>query len=105
MRDSARVLDPQEIDHAVLEGMSRHKLVGVGVGVVVDEEPAFSRGYGVADLAEQRPVSSETIFRIGSVAKVITAVGLMRLWEEGRLQLDDPVNDHLKAFRLAHPDP
>src|SRR5207302_1437005 len=68
-------------------------------------ELALSKGYGLANVAEARPITPRTVFRIGSVSKTITAIGLMRLWEAGHFQLDDPVNDYLKAFRVEHPDP
>ena len=100
-----RFLDPVAIDDAVIDGMNRHKLVGVGVGVVVDGDLAFQKGYGLANVAEARPLTPRTVFRIGSVSKTVTAIGLMRLWEAGHFRLDDPVNDHLKAFRVEHPDP
>src|SRR5207245_3851301 len=67
-------------------------------------ELAFGKGYGLADAVGKREVTTNSIFRIASISKTITAVGLMRLWEAGRFQLDDPVNDRLKAFRIEHPD-
>jgi CubicO group peptidase (beta-lactamase class C family) len=45
------------------------------------------------------------VFRIGSISKTFTAIGLMQLWEEGRFGLDDPVNGYLRAFQVRHRDP
>ena len=50
-------------------------------------------------IASLGPVERETIFRIYSMTKPIVSVGLMTLYEEGRLQLDDPVSQYLPPFR------
>jgi CubicO group peptidase (beta-lactamase class C family) len=55
--------------------------------------------YGRRDLEAGTPVEPETIFRIYSMTKPIVSVGLMTLYEEGRLQLDDPVAQYLPQFR------
>jgi CubicO group peptidase (beta-lactamase class C family) len=55
--------------------------------------------YGQRDLEAGTPVEPETIFRIYSMTKPIVSVGLMTLYEEGRLQLDDPVAQYLPQFR------
>jgi CubicO group peptidase (beta-lactamase class C family) len=55
--------------------------------------------YGRRDLEAGAPVERETIFRIYSMTKPIVSVGLMTLYEEGRLQLDDPVEQYIPQFR------
>jgi len=49
-------------------------------------------------------VTADTVFRIMSISKTFTAVALMQLWEQGKFQLDDPINQHLKGIRVEHPD-
>ena len=60
-------------------------------------------GVGLADFATRRPVDPDTVFRIGSISKTMTALGVMQLVEEGRVALDDPVNEHLRGFRVEGP--
>ena len=55
--------------------------------------------YGLRDLEAGTPVEPETIFRIYSMTKPIVSVGLMTLYEEGRVQLDDPVTQYIPQFR------
>src|SRR5207245_11058910 len=55
--------------------------------------------YGRRDLEAGTPVEPETIFRIYSMTKPIVSVGLMTLYEEGRLQLDDPVAQYIPPFK------
>jgi CubicO group peptidase (beta-lactamase class C family) len=55
----------------------------------------------VADIVSGRPVSEHTVFRVGSLTKVITAVAVLQLCEQGAVDLDAPADDHLRAFRLV----
>ena len=94
-----------EIDTLVIDAMNEHTLPGAAVGIVRDGELIYAKGFGLADFKEQRPVTADTVFRIGSISKTFTAIGLMQLWEQGKFDLDDPVNDYLKAFQIQHSDP
>ena len=90
-------------DDLIVEVMNRRATVGLAVGVVHDGELVYAKGFGMADTATQRPVTTDTVFRIGSTSKTLTAIGLMQLWEEGRFDLDDPVAQHLRAYEFVQP--
>jgi CubicO group peptidase (beta-lactamase class C family) len=92
-------------DELVVEAMNDDGVPGAGVGIVSSSETVYAKGFGLADVAQERPVTPKTAFRIGSIAKTMTAVGLMQLWEQGLFDLDDPVNRYLRAYRVKHPDP
>ena len=77
---------------------------GLTVGIQVGDEPVFARAYGYADLDARREMTLETRFRIASHSKLFTATAVMRLVDEGRLQLDDRVRAHLDWFR-SNDDP
>src|SRR5271167_849839 len=62
-------------------------------GRIVDE-----KSYGNADLASQKPMQKDAIFRIFSMTKPITGVAMMMLYEEGKWQLNDPVSRHIPEF-------
>ncbi len=87
----------------VAEQMTYRHQPGLSVGIVHDQELVWSRGFGVADVAEQRPAGPDTVYRIGSVSKTFTATALMLLRDEGRLRLDDPVRKHLPWFEYRNP--
>jgi CubicO group peptidase (beta-lactamase class C family) len=61
----------------------------------------LARGYGVADREAGAPATAHTIYAIGSLSKQFTAVAIMKLYEEGRLQLDEPVTKYLPEFRAS----
>jgi CubicO group peptidase (beta-lactamase class C family) len=106
------VIDPQPahmdyaIDEAALNAvvdgiLNRRPAVGLAVGVVRNGRLRYFRGHGVADIASNRPVTEDTVFRIGSITKTFTAIAVMQLWEQGHIDLDAPANDYLRAYRLV----
>jgi len=92
-----------EVD--AVEFMNKYALSGMGVGVVQDGKLIYAKGFGLADASTNKAVTPDTIFRIGSISKTFTAIGIMQLWEKGKFKLDDPVNSFLKSFQVLHPDP
>lgn len=89
-----------DLDARIDEILARHPSVGLALGVVRDGRLAFFRGHGLADIASRTPITEDTVFRIGSVTKTMTAIAVMQLWEQGRVDLDAPANRYLRAFRL-----
>lgn len=98
-------IDAAEADALVIDAMNEHALPGLAVALVSRDGVLYSRGFGLADAADGREVTPDTVFRIGSISKTFTAIGLMQLWEQGRFGLDEPVNRYLRAFQVRHRDP
>jgi CubicO group peptidase (beta-lactamase class C family) len=63
---------------------------GFAVGIVLEGELVYARGFGVRDVASGVPVDTNTVFRIASMTKSFTALGVLKLRDEGRLSLDGP---------------
>ncbi|MFH1764896.1 MAG: serine hydrolase domain-containing protein [Gemmatimonadota bacterium] len=78
---------------------------GVSAAVVYDQEVLWSAGFGLADIESQRPATPATMYSICSISKLFTSVAAMRLRDEGKFRLDDPVSSLLPWFQLenAHP--
>jgi CubicO group peptidase (beta-lactamase class C family) len=68
--------------------------------VVRDGSLAWFQGHGVADIESGTPVSEDTVFRIDSITKTITAIAVMQLWEQGLVDLDAPASGYLRGYRL-----
>jgi serine beta-lactamase-like protein LACTB len=68
-----------EIEKAVSSFMSANSIPGVGAAVVLDGQPLWSEGFGMADLANYSPATSSTLFRLGSISKPITATAILQL--------------------------
>lgn len=83
-------------DATLVPQMAEDHVVGATVAVVADGELRFARGYGLANLAENRPVEVDrTLFFPGSVGKLFTWTAVMQLVEQGKLDLHTDVNDYL----------
>ena len=78
------------------------EMPGLAIGIARGGRTFLARGYGFADLAERRRITTKSMFHIASVTKPVTATGIMMLVEEGRIALDAPVNRYLD-FSVANP--
>lgn len=91
-------------DHLVekLGDAAINKRIGSAALVLVqDGEIAAEHGFGVANAETQAPVKSDqTLYKVASVSKAVTAWGVMKLVEDGKLNLDEPVMRHLKRWRF-----
>ena len=90
-------------DPAVLARLTDDARVGLGVpglsaAVAVGEAVVWAQGFGTADLEQQVPVRTETVFRIASISKPITATAVMQLVERGLVSLDTQSGNQLNGF-------
>lgn len=98
---ATRPLDDARLATVIGEVLHRHPAGGLAVGVVGPGGLEFFSGSGVADTARGTPITQHTVFRIGSISKTFTAIAVMQLREQDLLDLDDPVGEHLRSYRLA----
>jgi len=80
--------------------MKEWKVPGMAVAVVEDGQVILAKGYGYRDLENKQPVTSKTLFAIGSVTKSMTVTILGMLSDEGKIDWDQPVQEILPEFRL-----
>jgi CubicO group peptidase (beta-lactamase class C family) len=95
-------------DRLIPELMERYGIAGAAVAVSRNGRLVFARGYGYADKEAREPVAPDALFRLASVSKPITAVAILKLVEEGKLNLDAKALDilsHLKPAPGAQVDP
>jgi CubicO group peptidase (beta-lactamase class C family) len=79
------------------------KLPGLAVGVIENGRLAYSRGFGIMKLGENRPVTPQTLFHMASITKPFVATSIMQLVEQGKVDLDAPVVRYLPYFKLHDP--
>ena len=89
---------PELNARAVAKELLSHGIPGLSLAVAVDGQIVYSEGFGYADLEERVPVWATTKFRIGSVSKPLTAVALVQLVEQGKIDLDAPVQKYVPTF-------
>ncbi len=81
-------------DRVMIELMTKYSIVGGSLSATKEGRLVYARGFGLADKEANQPVQPESLFRIASISKPITAVAILKLYEEGKLDLD------AKAFKL-----
>jgi CubicO group peptidase (beta-lactamase class C family) len=97
-QDKLSLAAHQQIENAVSKFMAANGAPGISVAVVKNGEFAWSGGFGMADLENFVPATSQTLYRLASVSKPITAVVAMQLWQQGKLDLDAPVQKYCPTF-------
>lgn len=79
------------------------QLPAISVALVDDQQIVWAQGFGYADPEAKVPATASTIYRVGSVSKLFTDIGIMQLVERGELQLDAPITDYLQDFHPRNP--
>ncbi|MEO7370256.1 MAG: serine hydrolase domain-containing protein, partial [Ilumatobacteraceae bacterium] len=80
-----------------------HGVAGLAAGIVRDGRLVHAVTIGHSSIAGNRPVTARSVFRAGSISKILTAIAVMQLVADGRVDLDGPVNDHLSEFSINTP--
>ena len=86
------------VDEAVDAEMQRQQLAGVAIGVIRDGAVVLTRAYGYADVENQVPVTTQTVFNWASNCKPLTAVAAMQLVQKKKLELDVDVRQYVPEF-------
>jgi D-alanyl-D-alanine carboxypeptidase len=91
------------VDAAARTELERSRQPGLTLGVTDRNETLAVRTYGVADVASQEPVTPETLFEVGSIGKSFTAILVLQLVDEGKIDLHAPVDRYLPWFAAGPP--
>ncbi len=90
-----------ELDAYFAREQTKAKVPGLAVGVVVDGDLAWSRGYGLRDVEARAPIDADSVLRIGSMGKTLAATAIMQLRDAGKLALGDPAERYLPELSDA----
>jgi CubicO group peptidase (beta-lactamase class C family) len=88
-------------DDLILHLMSTENVHGAAVALIKDGRIVLEKGYGVRDIATQTPVTTATLFNIGSISKSFTALGVAQLVDQQKADLDVPVINYLPDLQLS----
>lgn len=87
-----------EIERLFTERVERQHMPGAVMGVIIDGELVWVKSAGVQDVKGRAPVTPDSLFRIASMTKSFTAMAILKLRDEGKLSLDDPVARYVPAL-------
>jgi CubicO group peptidase (beta-lactamase class C family) len=89
----------KRLDTVINDYISKKFVTGVVTIVLKDNQLIQYKGYGSLDADAKKPMPNDALFRIMSQTKAITSVGIMILYEQGKLLLDEPIADFIPEFR------
>ena len=91
-----------EKDYNLIDRMAHYKVKGLSIAVIENYKIAWAKGYGWADEKERRPVTANTMFEPGSISKSLNAMGLLKLVQENKLNLNKDINTYLKSWTFPY---
>ena len=91
---------PPRLDSTIARFMSANHVPGLSAALVVNGAYAWSEGFGMVDLESLVPATPQTLFRLASVSKPLTAIAALQLLQSGKLDLDAPVQRYCPAFPI-----
>lgn len=100
LRPAIVVKGAPPVTFGLAERMAKYKVPGVSVAVVNGGKLVWSRGFGVKTSGGMDSVTAMTLFQAASISKPVAASVLLRLVDEGKLDLDRPVNEYLTSWKL-----
>jgi len=93
----------EPLDDMISTFLKEHNVAGATVAVAKDGKLLYSRGFGYADVTEEKQMQPDAVMRIASISKPITAVAILMLTEQGKLSLDEPVAPILQRADFQKP--
>ncbi len=92
-------MNANEINRIMENYIANQEMAGAALIVRKNDEVVFDGKWGYANIEHQTPVTDDTIFRMASMTKCVTGVAVMKLIEEGKIGLDDPLSEYIPAFK------
>jgi CubicO group peptidase (beta-lactamase class C family) len=84
----------------LIDRMQHYRIPGISIAVINNGKIEWARGFGVKDATTKDPVTEHTLFQAGSISKPVAAAAALRLVQDGKVSLDDNVNDKLKSWKV-----
>src|SRR5215813_10707843 len=94
------VLIKGEPGWSIAERMKHYKVPGLSIAVIKDFKIARARGYGLKHVQTTEAVTTETLFQAGSISKSVKAAVAMKKVEQGKISLDEDINNKLTTWKL-----
>lgn len=105
-QQASEELPTDKLEEGLIEVMATHELMGMSVVLLKEGEVFFEGSFGLANLEREIPVTLNTVYRIASISKTLTAIALLQLVDERKVDLSTDVSEYLgwELRNPAHPD-
>ena len=91
----------EKFESFIADVMMQDHIPGLSLAIVKDGKVVYARGFGARNLKANLPATPDTLYAVGSCAKSFTAMSVMQLQEEGKLNVNDPVSKYLPDFKIG----
>ena len=82
--------------------MRNYNINGLSIAVIHNYQIEWAKGYGFADVSEQRPVTENTLFQAASISKSLNSVGILKLVQDKKLDLNTDINNYLVSWKFTY---
>jgi len=87
---------------SLVERMRNYNINGLSIAVIYNYQIEWAKGYGFADVSEQRPVTENTLFQAASISKSLNSVGILKLVQDKKLDLNTDINNYLVSWKFPY---
>lgn len=91
-----------QIESWIRKNMKDGKIPGASIVIVEGDKTVYSKGFGYSDIKTKKSVTKDTLFELGSTSKAFTALGILKLEKEGRVNLNDSVNKYIPWLKMKY---
>jgi CubicO group peptidase (beta-lactamase class C family) len=91
----------EQVDQFIEKIMGVHEFAGLAVGIVLDTQIVYAKGFGVQNIETKEPLTPDSLFSIASISKTFVATAIMQLVDQGKIALDTPLVTCLPYFHIA----
>ena len=99
---AGRIILNDDRPSTITERMAKYNLKGMSIAVIQDYKIAWAKGYGWADEENKIPVTTETLFEPGSISKSLNALGILKLAQEKKVDLNTDINTYLTSWKFPY---
>ncbi len=99
---TGRIILNDDQPSTIIERMAKYNLKGMSIAVIQDYKIVWAKGYGWADEEQKIPVTTETLFEPGSISKSLNALGILKLAQEKKIDLNTDINTYLTSWKFPY---
>lgn len=100
VQKSIVVAGEQQLQRTLIERMQEENVPGVSIAVLQDGKITWAKGFGIANSKTNQIIDEKTLFQAGSISKPIAALAALKLFEQGKISLDENANKYLSGWQI-----
>lgn len=94
--------DLESIEEFINQQMNNGDIPGLSVTIVKEDKTLYQGGFGYSDIDSQQPVTSDTLFELGSNSKAFTALGVLKLAKDKKIHIEAPITDYIPWLKMEY---